>query len=55
MFTPREFECLESLFKLACKKWNESLKSINMMKSKEFQAIHRIYINKSRWNKTYIY
>lgn len=55
MFTLGELEYLESLVKLACKKWDESLKSINLFKPKEFQAIHRIYINKSSWNKTYIY
>jgi hypothetical protein len=49
---PGELESLESLVKLARKKHDESLKTINLTKAESSHAVQKIRINKSNYNKT---
>ncbi len=47
-----ELESLESLVKLARKKHNEGLKTINVTKVESSYVVQKININKSHYNKT---
>lgn len=47
-----ELESLESLVKLARKKHDEGLKTINLTKVESSHVVQKININKSHYNKT---
>jgi hypothetical protein len=49
---PGELESLERLVKLARKKHDEGLKTIDLTKAKSSHAMQKISINKSHYNKT---